>query len=195
MQVLSAIHESVIQNLGDDMDKWRDIFRVICSKCDFRQLLLLKRVSKKLLDVVNLEIQNRQTFITGTESNSSSGFYSDATFWYLGRICLGFSILDRVGYNRSMSIFQHEKEIAEMSNTAIYPCSKWEEITLFGEKRLCRTCLALKTAKSKEEADKYGAHLHKLRVEREHHERCRREEQRRYETQRTGQLKFQPKNK
>lgn len=181
----------------DDMNKWRDIFRIICSKCDFRNLLLLKRVNKKLLELVDLEIKNRNRYISPTGDSFGNGFYSDASFWYLGRVCPGFSILDRTALNKYDGFLDmRSRHDAVSRTTAIYPCSKWEEITLFGEKRFCRACLTLKTLKSKEEANTYAAYEHKLRVEREAQKRRERFRLQKQDLQnQNARLKFQPKNK
>jgi len=222
---------------------WRDIFQIICTHLDYRQLLTLNRVCKPLREIVTREIKKRENIISNTSSNNTIDsnnvkvkyFYSDASYWYLGRRCNGFVTIHRDLYEKAkigrnimvgsgliggeISSLRNLVNIQSDRNNIIRPeqvechaavdkefvktcvdvvkCSRWEEITLFGDRRLCRTCIKLKTVADRNEATCF--HEYESRKRREEEARWRRSlpkvNGKNSSASNGGGMKFQPKNK
>lgn len=118
---------------------WKDLLSIIAKNLDFRDLLIMNITCKNFKLVSLREISRRNIKIKETGE-----FYSDKKNWYLGRRCIGFSLLKELTGERIK-----------------YSCGKWEEICTLGDYNLCRSCKNKRSIENRKYKQEYTKQVQK----------------------------------
>lgn len=157
----------------------RRIIELICKLLDFRMLLTFMHVNKQFRSIALGEIERRNALI-----KDGQPFYSDRSFWYIGRKCHGFEFYYRMaaqvgisdtGRKRVVRLTRAQflREITELKHDLrtqltiedymkmnwikkmFVECNRWEEILILGEKSKCRKCLLREELMVKKDDENY----------------------------------------
>lgn len=149
----------------------RRILELIFMKLDFRMLLVCLTVSKYFNSLATSEMIRRRNRLDIVSETDVVEFWSDVYSWFIGSRCPGFDYYERTSPILSangtimsivndrapihhLTIYDKNQLLKELmlrgvgQNNIIHRvihCGKWEEITIFGECRLCRRCTKLKS--------------------------------------------------
>lgn len=114
-----------------ELPGWADILQIVCRKLDFRDLLRLNRTSKIFKEFTENEIIRREKIRTFS-------FFDNTQIWFLGRRCAGFKFEAYFKVSLRKRQVKHSKSKERFIEIE---CRKFEEIVIYGEYRLCRSCL------------------------------------------------------